>query len=375
MNKQIVVAGALAGVLFLMWLTRTPTSNSSSTTVATPACEPCPTIPKHNQHEHSKHEHNKDEHNKHKQGHKNKQGHKHKQGHEQSPWGSYSEAGCGDISRPERGLAALAVDTHGDEPGRRTVFMSKTEKPFKWVVSNAATDSNAKNVKALGFWDEPAVNSFIEVGMAKHPVVRGEEPPLFVDLGANLGFYTLWMLSSGYRTLSVEVQPELGTNLLASIGLNSGFADRARLYNHPIADECGQVFDINFNSANSGATNIRDGAKGSGTVKSAPSVTLEALLAGLDVTFMKIDVEGFEAKVILSAPEFFHSDRAPLYLVMELNVEWIGIPDLDALYALLTDAGYKYCNEEGNVSPWVATAVGTGSTTWWVKGECQPLSF
>jgi len=62
---------------------------------------------------------------------------------------------------------------------------------------------------------------------------RAGHPPLFVDIGANVGWFTLVMASAGHRVISIEPLQHNELSLRFSLCRNPGFTSRVRLY--PVA--------------------------------------------------------------------------------------------------------------------------------------------
>lgn len=79
---------------------------------------------------------------------------------------------------------------------------------------------------------------------------------LFVDVGANIGLWTLFAASKGYHTVSVEANPRTFRMLSANVELN-GLAERVELHLNGVGEEPGRLFIGNFGH-NMGANNLRN---------------------------------------------------------------------------------------------------------------------
>eukprot|EP00123_Amoebidium_parasiticum_P005158 comp16400_c0_seq1/m.14298 comp16400_c0_seq1/g.14298 ORF comp16400_c0_seq1/g.14298 comp16400_c0_seq1/m.14298 type:complete len:455 (-) comp16400_c0_seq1:62-1426(-) len=145
-----------------------------------------------------------------------------------------------------------------------------------------------------------------------HPKPRHMDGKIFIDIGANVGWFTLIALAKGYRVLAFEPGPANLRLIEYSVCLNPHFADQLTLYQYGLSEEDKTCYII------SGDINIGDGH----TVCSEEEknaflthkqyvyrvraesrfVRLDDILYGKDAKFtelppvglMKIDIEGHE---------------------------------------------------------------------------------
>ncbi len=161
----------------------------------------------------------------------------------------------------------------------------------------------------------------------------------FVDIGANVGLYSLYLASCGdVRTLAIEPQPGILERLRFHLSVNPS----AKVDVRPIAlsDREGEVTLV-LNESDSGGTHIdkHDGRRDAGERISVPckpllTVLSEAAITAIDA--LKIDVEG--AEDIVLAP--FLRDAPPSLLPRLILIEDTrGFWGID-LFALLRDRGY-----------------------------------
>ena len=157
----------------------------------------------------------------------------------------------------------------------------------------------------------------------------------FVDIGANVGLYSLYLASCGdVRTLAIEPQPGILERLRFHLAANpvgeSGCACRLR---SPIARARSTLV---LNDSDSGGTHIdkHDGRHDAGERIGVPCKPLLAVLAEAGITAidaLKIDVEG--AEDIVLAP-FLRDAPRPLLPSLILIEDTRGFWGLD-LFALL----------------------------------------
>jgi FkbM family methyltransferase len=121
---------------------------------------------------------------------------------------------------------------------------------------------------------------------------------LFIDVGANVGSYTILACGArGARGYCFEPIPETYQKLLENIKIND-LTERVKPYNIGIADQEGELsFTADRDTMNHVVTGVEQEAK---TIK-VQVCTLDQILAEEKPTILKIDVEGFEGKVIAGA--------------------------------------------------------------------------
>jgi FkbM family methyltransferase len=136
----------------------------------------------------------------------------------------------------------------------------------------------------------------------------------FLDVGANVGVYSILAAGRGANVLAIEPVPGTYEQLLDNIHLNR-FHDRIDARNMGVGSEPGA---LQF-STQTGPTNhvLAPGEAGDHAV----TVTVDALdtiAAGWAPTMIKIDVEGFEANVIRGAAGLLAQTSLQAVLI-ELN--------------------------------------------------------
>lgn len=161
-----------------------------------------------------------------------------------------------------------------------------------------------------------------EMAAVVHLLRPGE---LFVDIGANLGVFTVLAAGvAGALVLAVEPAPETLPRLCEHIRLN-GLDPRVELAACALSDQPGTL----RLTEGLGASN-RIAAEGT----EVAVATLDALLAGRSPSVIKLDVEGHEAPVLRGAAAAL---RAPSLLA--LVVETRGHGDDAAVDRLAREAG------------------------------------
>lgn len=156
------------------------------------------------------------------------------------------------------------------------------------------------------------LHEFREMGYLLH-VLR--EDDLFVDVGANVGSYTILACAAvGCCGVAVEPIPATYSRLVENVRLNRLEA-KVSCLNLAVGKEAGRItFTSDLDTANHAVTAP---AAGMSTVEVEVG-TLDAVLGGRSPTMLKIDVEGFETAVLEGAHGTL-SDPALHSVIMELN--------------------------------------------------------
>jgi len=185
----------------------------------------------------------------------------------------------------------------------------------------------------------PQMFDTMERRVLAEAVRRREGEFTFVDIGANVGLYSLYLASCGnVRTLAVEPQPGILERLHFHLAANPS----AKVDVRPIAlsDREGEATLV-LNDSDSGGTHLdkQDGRPSAGERIKVPSKPLLAVLkeAAIDaIDALKIDVEG--AEDIVLAP-FLRDAPASLLPRLILIEDTRGFWNVD-LFALLAARGY-----------------------------------
>ncbi|MFD4697780.1 FkbM family methyltransferase [Streptomyces niveus] len=145
----------------------------------------------------------------------------------------------------------------------------------------------------------------------------------FIDVGANIGYYTVLasgLVGEGGRVVAVEASPDFHQRLLAQVRLNR--RDNVRAVNGAVSDERKTLTFVLASSANMGANSILpyDGpAESSFEVEAFPLGELvdEAEISTARV--IKIDVEGAEGSVVRGMIPLFDKLRPDCEITVEVT--------------------------------------------------------
>ena len=200
-------------------------------------------------------------------------------------------------ARVEFDLPAFDINTH--DPAAQDVYIS---------------GSAHRGVR----WD-PFLWALLE-----HILVAERAPRLVVDVGANLGYFSLMAAALGHRVVALEPMGRNAAKLQASIARNVGFSELIALYQYAAASRADEVVALaatHESNQGNGQISRRQPvfAEGVYGIDYVQTVRLDDVVDE-DVLFLKIDVEGFEAEVLNGASRLLcrHVVR---YIVIEFSEE------------------------------------------------------
>jgi FkbM family methyltransferase len=143
---------------------------------------------------------------------------------------------------------------------------------------------------------------------------------VFVDVGANIGYYSLLAgerVGTAGSVLAFEPYAPVRERLLRNIALN-------RLQNVEVIPSCvgsstGRIFlAAPQQASNAGTASMQDAPSASSVEVGV--VRLDEAMAGRRATLIKVDVEGHEAAVFAGAEQLLRSDQAPTILFESFRV-------------------------------------------------------
>jgi len=197
----------------------------------------------------------------------------------------------------------------------------KREVEFQWIdgakliVRNGMTGATGNIYCGL--------HEFADMSFVVHMLRRGD---LFVDVGANIGSYTVLASAVALAdTIAIEPDPDTMGHLLRNVDIN-GLRSRVTLVEAAVGSVAGTSrFTIGLDTINhlssTDAPNTRE----------VSVITLDDILREQSPVLIKLDVEGFEAEVFAGARETL---AKPTLLAVETE------SNSDAVASQLADAGF-----------------------------------
>jgi FkbM family methyltransferase len=164
---------------------------------------------------------------------------------------------------------------------------------------------------------------------------------LFVDAGANFGFWALLAGKRGCRVLAIEPVPPTRARLEANAASN-GLGGAIEVVGAALSDEAGSL-TLSVAGGESGQASAHPAQAAGAETFVVPAVTLDGLLGERAVRFLKIDVEGHEPALLRGAERVLRAGQVD-YLLIELSGGVIGRSGGSAaeLIEWLEERGYRF---------------------------------
>ncbi len=136
---------------------------------------------------------------------------------------------------------------------------------------------------------------------------------VFVDIGANMGFFSLFAATKKARIIAIEPQPILFDRLSANMGFNN---IDACLVKAAVGenDETGNLIQTNLDY---GGGTIGQGKGEAVRIRPLLDILTEAKVNHVDV--LKIDIEGYEDRALIPFLDTAPDSLLPKHIVMEYS--------------------------------------------------------
>jgi len=196
-------------------------------------------------------------------------------------------------------------DGHQDAP----VSISVQSLEARYYLHDAR-ETVSNFLRAYGIWQRP-VSNFL-VGYL-------DEGDIFVDVGANIGYFTVLAglcVGAAGRVHAVEPDADNAALLARNVALNG--LSNVQLHRTAVSDHCGEA-PLFRGTSNSGAHSLLR-KNGLTAGPSVPVVTLDRLLhAEPRIKLLKIDVQGAEMSVLRGLAERLTAKDARPAIIMEFS--------------------------------------------------------
>ena len=182
------------------------------------------------------------------------------------------------------------------------------------------------------------LHEFHDMAFALHLLRRDD---IFVDVGANVGVYTVLASSVEAKSISIEPIKAAFDQLMLNVHLND-ICDRVDARRIGVGSKTGT---LKFTNALDTTNHVVDGEEETKTSVCKVDVeTLDSVVAAADPVLVKIDVEGFETEVIAGAKDVL-SKASLLAVIVELNGSGRRYNhDEDEVYKRMIEYGFAAYN-------------------------------
>lgn len=226
-------------------------------------------------------------------------------------------------------------------------------------------DRVSNNIQAMGSYESGLLEE-MKRGMEKASEYLDVAPEnlYFIDIGGNIGTHTLYLQSLGYHGLTFEPMPANEDLIRSNLCANDPY-QLVTLFTKGLSDVAGicNVYTPLGNTGDGvvGCSNSAEETEGSDKAGMDTSkyilrgrlevTTLDTFMYGgktgvpsiqLPLGLMKMDVEGFELKVVLGGKKFFAAAKIPFIVLESWNLRK---EDLEDLMSFFRSLGYKMSTE------------------------------
>jgi FkbM family methyltransferase len=240
------------------------------------------------------------------------------------------------VPRLLRGIPGLQLKRLVWSLVRRREFAYSTTTPRGWHITGHTRDWIQRNLYYFGLW-EPNLSAWIESRLSPGDV--------FIDVGANIGYFTLLAANrvgpSG-AVVAVEAMPAIFQHLASHVAANG--LSNTRLINEAAVgpDDPHEVLLHWGGAGNIGSSGMLRQATQSESVK-VPARTLAQMLTAEDcrrARLIKVDVEGVEGRTIRGLGLERGGFNERLELIVEISADAAAGTDPEDLLRYFAGLGY-----------------------------------
>lgn len=234
--------------------------------------------------------------------------------------------------------------------GRLELITTRTLHPFVMSVLPRSIDSGVgEKLRLEGTWDPQVLGPFQFILQSK----PCDADSFVIDVGANIGFFSLVSLSMGCDTAMFEVNPVALSAIRASLCINEHIYRRRRQKFQLIPLAVSPLSSINFpvadiqNRRNTGGMGTGDCNDGKVKCHEVKTVQLDNFMYGPMKSFsktkirvLKVDVEGFEGDVLKTMSQVF--EKNDVENILFESIPYIhGLDEAKAAFDLLFKNGFS----------------------------------
>eukprot|EP01006_Ploeotia_vitrea_P057762 TRINITY_DN68226_c0_g1_i1.p1 TRINITY_DN68226_c0_g1~~TRINITY_DN68226_c0_g1_i1.p1 ORF type:complete len:408 (-),score=16.01 TRINITY_DN68226_c0_g1_i1:176-1399(-) len=204
-------------------------------------------------------------------------------------------------------------------------------KPYP-VIHTWKNDLISTLIQSRGLFETTNIHIFAKMHTPFKNVTTGPMQPLFLDIGSNVGVYTVCAARLGLHVTALEAMPPTAAKVAHTIADNK-FQDRVNVFNVAITSRTGGDLCIasNFVSKeNMGGVRVSSANEEEQKEKncdiSVPQVSIDDVVQSIPnitqrrIVGFKMDVEGWESEALAGAEKTLgNHDHAPCYGLIEVQ--------------------------------------------------------
>ena len=233
----------------------------------------------------------------------------------------------------------------------KSIMISKTaaRAPFLLVHADPESDTViSAAIRSHGLWDVHVLRAVEQVIGTK--CVNRTYTTL--DVGSNIGFFTLAMLAMGCRVKAFEMQGDLTSMIETSACVNK-FSQRLEVITGAVSDEKRMLRRIDARHGNLGGVGILSSDTSSATsAVEVESRTLDELVGNIyePILIMKMDLEGHEPQALKGATSLLEK-RQIQNIILEVSPEQTGVDGAVEMLRRLWKYGFSTVRELDYADP------------------------
>ena len=213
----------------------------------------------------------------------------------------------------------------------------RNEISFKITLYND-NDFISSWIDKYGIWEENNTNYILDLMNDNQ-----NTDAIIIDVGANIGYYSLLSAAMGYTCYSFEPDPSNFDKLNSSIKLNN-FDNKIKLYKNALSNKANEKIILSTVAGtivNHGClTVLKDFISTSSNTVQCVTLKLDDVINKNDkILLIKIDVEGFEPEVIEGSLELIKSGNIQ-HILIEISPKFRKIEDYIKMIFILVQNNY-----------------------------------
>ena len=193
-------------------------------------------------------------------------------------------------------------------------------------------------IDKYGVWEENNTNYILDLMTDNQ-----NTDAIIIDIGANIGYYSLLSAAMGYTCYSFEPDPSNFEKLNSSITLNN-FDNKIKLYKNALSNKANETIILSTVGGpivNHGClTLLQDFIPTSSNTVPVVTLKLDDVIDKNDkILLIKIDVEGFEPEVIEGSLKLIKSGNIQ-HILIEISPKFRKIEDYIKMICILVQNNY-----------------------------------